>query len=163
MAAAEVSEAHPLARVMKRARPWLIALGAIQVGLRIGCRLAAYRLDSGDAGSNRLRRVCTLGEVSLKPTSETLSSLRFDLMLAGADLDLTEARPAPGGADVTFTCILAGGNVRVPPDWTVAADSVGVGGVSFKHSPGSADPFITGTADLRIHLRALLGGVTVTD
>ncbi|MGH3507118.1 MAG: hypothetical protein ACRDO2_07930 [Nocardioidaceae bacterium] len=107
--------------------------------------------------------MCTLGEVSLKATSETLSSLRFDLMLAGVDLDLTQANPAPGGTDITFTCLLAGGNVRVPAGWTVAADSVGVGGLSVKNSTDSADSVDPETADLRIHLRAFLGGVTVTD
>ena len=38
-------------------------------------------------------------------------------MFAGADLDLTGAKPGPGGTDVDVHCAFGGGNIRIPADW----------------------------------------------
>jgi hypothetical protein len=154
----------------RRARRWLLTLGVIQLLLRFGGQLAARRRDEGDESSARLRRVGTLGAVSLSPVSQGLAAVGLDLVLAGAELDLTGARPASGGVDLTLTCVLAGCDVRVPADWRVSWDRRGIGGVAphnqrvspsgqmTGHQPDERDP---DTADLRIHLRALFGGVNL--
>ena len=148
--------------VLRHVRRWLVVVGVIQAGVKIGGELAARRLDSGDESSSSLRRVCTFGEVEVRPTSQSLSTLRFDLSFAGLELDLTQASPAPGGVDVTVTCALAGGNIRVPIGWRVASDVAGMGGVTVKDEserPRVDDP---ADADVRVHVRALFGGVTVS-
>jgi hypothetical protein len=99
---------------LQRARPWLIGIGLVQLGIRIGGRVLASRLNVGDETTSELRRVQTLGQISLRPMSQELTSVRFDLVLAGMDLDLTQARPAPGGVDVTVNCALAGARSVFP-------------------------------------------------
>jgi hypothetical protein len=139
----------------------LIGFAVFQLGIRVGGRLLARRLNSGDETSSQLRRVQTMGQVSLRPTSHELSRLRFDLAFAGLDLDLTQARPAPGGTDILLNCAFGGGNVRVPAGWTIASDSRGVGAVAAKGDGGAPGAHAATAADVRIHLRALFGGVTV--
>jgi len=129
--------------------------------LRVGGRLLAHRLDSGDETSPEIRRIQTFGQVSLAPTSSELSRLQIDLMFAGVELDLTRARARPGGVDATFRCVFGGGNIRVPADWRVAWDRRGIGGVSIGHREPIEKSSNTSAADLRIHLRALFGGVGV--
>jgi hypothetical protein len=146
---------------LQRARPWLIGIGLVQLSIRIGGRVLASRLNVGDETTSELRRVQTLGQISLRPTSQELSSVRFDLVLAGMDLDLTQARPAPGGVDVTLNCALAGGEIRVPSTWKIASDSRGIGGVTVKDTGSEAQPDDAAAPQMRLHLRAVLGGVNV--
>jgi hypothetical protein len=149
------------ATFLRRARPWLIGIGVAQLVIRIGGRVLAKRLNTGDESSSILRRVQTMGQVSLRPTSHELSSIQFDLAFAGLNLDLTRARPAPGGIDVGLTCVLAGGNIRVPSEWRIASETRGLGGVTMKGTGQANEPQDSAGAALRIHLRAFLGGVTV--
>jgi hypothetical protein len=73
-------------------------------------------------------------------------------------VDLSAARPAPGGLDLILTCAMAGADVRVPAGWTVARDSRGLGGITVKGTLAPAPPVL---ADLRVDLRAFAGGVTL--
>jgi hypothetical protein len=146
---------------LQRARPWLIGIGLVHLSIRIGGRVLARQLNVGDETTSELRRVRTMGQVSVRPTSQELSSLRFDLVLAGLDLDLTQARPAPGGVDLTLNCALAGGDIRVPSAWKIASDSRGIGGVTVKSTGPETEPGDTAAPQIRVHLRALLGGVNL--
>lgn len=148
--------------LQERVRPWLIALGLAQATLRVGGRLCAHRLDVGDEASGELRRVQTLGSVVLRPTSQALSRLQLDLVLAGAEIDLTHAQPGPGGIDMTLNCTFAGANVRVPSGWKVSWDSRGLGGVDTKKLTTPDVEQDAATADLRVHLRAAFGGVSLS-
>lgn len=143
------------------ARRWLIAMGLFQLALRLGGMLLARRLDEGTPSSARLRRVKTLGQVSLAADSQELSELEVDLALAGTELDLSHARPAPGGVDVTLRCAMAGGEIVVPAHWRVAWDSRGLGGVAAQDPRLRSNGLDPVTADLRVHLRALFGGVNL--
>lgn len=88
--------------------------------------------------------------------------MRFDLVLAGMNLDLTKARPAPGGTDITVNCALAGGDISVPSAWRIVSDSGGAGGVTVKGAAPDVEPEDPAAPQVRVHLLALLGGVTVT-
>jgi hypothetical protein len=142
------------------ARRALVVAGLIQLAVRVGGLVAARRLDLGDASSPRIRRVKTLGQVVLRPESHGLARIEVDLALAGLELDLTKARPALGGIDLVLRCALAGGDVRVPAYWKVFWESRGAGGVTVKGGLTAPDP---ASADLRIDLRALAGGVTIRE
>lgn len=136
-------------------------MGLFQLTLRLAGLLLASRLDEGTPSSSRLRRVKTLGQVSLVADSQELDQLELDLAMAGAELDLSGARPAPGGVDVTLRCAMAGGEIVVPEHWRVAWDSKGVGGVAAQDPRLRSNGLDPVTADLRVHLRALFGGVNL--
>lgn len=156
-----MAESKQRRNLIQRIRPFLIAFGVVQATIRVGGRVLAHRLDSGDESSGRIRRVMTMGQVSLRPHSQDFSGAQLDLVMAGANLDLRNARPSPGGIDVTVNCSLAGADIRIPPEWTVSSDVVGLGGVNLRDSGPEAEAPDGASADLRIHLRALLGGVNV--
>jgi hypothetical protein len=141
------------------ARRALLVAGTVQLALRVGGAVAARRRNVGDPSSSpRIRRVKTLGQISLHPASRELARVEVDLALAGVDLDLTEAEPAPGGVDLILTCVMAGGDVRVPAGWAVSQDCRGFGGIAVK---GDLLPAPAAEADLRVDLRAFAGGVTL--
>lgn len=144
---------------LRRALPWLVGALTFQVAARAGGWLAARVLDDGDEASAHIRRVRTFNQIRLAPTAAGQLDMHFDLMFAGAELDLTGFKPPPGGADVTFHCAFGGGNVRVPPDWQVAWDSRGIGGVGIGRKEPIKKTGDPDSADLRVHLRALFGGV----
>lgn len=146
---------------LRRALPWVIGLAAFQLTLRAGGLLLARRFDAGDASSSELRRVRTLGSVTLSSTSKALMHLQFELVFAGLDLDLRQAKPAPGGIDLELNCAFSGANIRVPADWRIAWDSRGPGGVDARRPGAAADAEDPASADLRVHLRALFGGAAV--
>ena len=133
----------------------------VQMAIRVSGMVMAHRLDTGDEASGQQRRVKTMGQLALRPTSQELSRLQFDLALAGLDLDLTQARPAPGGVDILLNCLMAGGNIRVPAGWHVATESRGVGGVNVKTSDQELEDGEPTAADVRVHLNAAFGGVQV--
>jgi hypothetical protein len=139
-------------------RRFLAVVAVVQLALKVGGLLAARRRNVGDPSSPRIRRVMTMGEVTLRPTSQELARVEVDAALAGVEVDLSRAKPAPGGVDLILSCAMAGGDVLVPPGWTVARDSRGVGGITVKGDLPSAPP---AEADLRVDLRALAGGVTL--
>ena len=143
------------------AKRWLIALGLFQLAIRVGGLLLARRLDEGTPSSSRLRRVKTMGSVTLSADSQELSELEVDLAMAGAEIDLSRARPAPGGVDGTLRCAMAGGEIVVPAHWKVAWDAKGVGGVAAQDPRLRSNGLDPVTADLRVHLRALFGGVNL--
>jgi hypothetical protein len=60
---------------------------------------------------------------------------------------------------VTVRCVFGGGNIRLPRHWRVAWDKRGVGGIAT--GPGEAIENTTdpSAADLRVHLRAIFGGL----
>jgi hypothetical protein len=146
----------PIPRWARRA---LVVAVGVQLALRVGGAVAARRRNVGNASSSpRIRRVKTLGQMRLSPASRELARVEVDLVLAGVDLDLTAAEPAPGGVDLILTCALASGDVRVPAGWTVARDSRGLGGITVR---GDLAPAVPAQADLRVDLRAFAGGVTL--
>lgn len=131
-----------------------------QLALRLGGRLAARRLDRGDEGSAEVRRVRAFDQVKLAPAGDG-QAVHLDLAFAGAEVDLTGAHPRPGGMDATVHCAFGGGSIKVPHGWRVAWDSRGVGGVGIRRGEPAEHSGDPATADLRIHLRALVGGVGV--
>jgi hypothetical protein len=135
---------------------WLLAQGV----LVLGARLAAGRLDRGDETSTDIRRVLAMGGVQLRPTNPALSRVRMDAVMGGGQLDLTALPRVPGGVDVTVRAVMGGMGIRVPPGWRAwwsfrgAMGGVGAdGGIQRVTDPVSAD--------LRVHARAVMGGVGI--
>jgi hypothetical protein len=145
--------------VVRKVLPWLLAWWSFQAVLAVAGRLTARRKNEGDESSTAIRRVMTVGGVELRPTNPTLSRVRLDLVMAGGELDLSALPRVPGGIDVTVRAVMGGLSVQVPPGWRVWWQFRGIGGI------GADGPVVrakdeTG-ADLRLHVRAVFGGVGV--
>ena len=141
-------------RALVRAAVWLAA----QAVLFVLGRLLARRFDEGDESTAGIRRVKVLGGFELAPRNPELTRVRIDLVLAGAELDLTGITETTG-IDLTVTTVMAGMAVKVPPDWRVWSRFLGVGGLGT--DGGVQRTSDEHTADLRVHGRALFGGIGV--
>jgi hypothetical protein len=139
--------------------PWLAVWGAVQALVAVTARLVARRKNEGDESSTAIRRVQGVGGVELRPTNPKLTRVRVDLVMAGGLLDLTGLPRVPGGIDVTIRALMGGMAVQVPPGWRVWWQFRGMGGM------GADGPVVRtreeSGADLRLHVRALMGGVGV--
>jgi hypothetical protein len=142
--------------LLRAAAVWILA----QAALFVGARLAARRLDLGDESSTSVRRVLAMGAVELRPTNPALTRVRMDSVMGGGLLDLTAIPPVPGGIDVTVRSVMGGMRLLVPPGWTAWWSFHGaMGGVAADAGVERVtDP---ATADLRVHARAIMGGVGI--
>ena len=149
--------------VLRRVLPWLALWFGVQAVVAIAGRVAARRLDRGDESSQEIRRVVTMGGVQLRPTNPALSSVRFDIAMGGAELDLgalrTTADGGPPVVDVEVGVLMGGVAVRVPGEWRVWTSFRGVGGIGV--APGIQRATEEREADLRVHGRVLFGGIGV--
>jgi hypothetical protein len=145
-------------QVLRRVLPWLGVWLAAQAVLALLGRLLARRFDEGDESTAGIRRVKVLGGFELAPRNPELTRVRIDLVMAGAELDLTGI-PETAGVDLTVTTVMAGMAVKVPPDWRVWSRFIGVGGLGT--DGGVQRTSDEHAADLRVHGRALFGGIGV--
>jgi hypothetical protein len=149
-------------RVWKKAMPWVIAWGAVQVAIRVAGTVLASRRNAGDEQSSEIRRFIAQGGAQLKPRSPDLTRVDLELLMSGVDLDLSHmpAKP-PGGVDVNVTAAMAGVQVTVPADWKVWWESSGVGGMD---SDRKREPLRAATkadADVRVTGRLLFAGTGI--
>jgi hypothetical protein len=101
-----------------------------------------------------------MGGMQLRPTNPALSRVRMDAVMGGGLLDLTAIPSVAGGIDVTVRAAMGGMGVRVPPGWTVWWSFRGaMGGVGADRSIRRASE--PADADLRVHARAVMGGVGI--
>jgi hypothetical protein len=141
--------------------PWLLALWGVQGALAVAGRLIARREDEGDDSSTAIKRVMAVGGVELRPTNPALSRVRYDLLMAGGVLDLTALPRVPGGIDVTVRAVMGGVSVKVPAGWRVWWRFSGLAGGVTANGPVVRARDET-TADLRLHVRLVLGGTDVS-
>jgi hypothetical protein len=143
---------------VRRVLPWLLAWWTLQGLVAVTGRLVARRKDEGDESTAGIRRVMVLGGFELAPRNRELTRVRIDLVMAGAELDLTGITET-AGIDLTVTTVMAGMAVKVPPDWRVWSRFRGVGGLGT--DGGVQRTSDEHAADLRVHGRALFGGIGV--
>jgi hypothetical protein len=146
---------------VRKVLPWLLGWWALQAAVAVGGRLVARRKDEGDESTAGIRRVVALGGVQLRPVNPELSRLRFDLVMAGGDVDLTGLPRVPGGVDLTVRAVMGGLDVRVPAGWRVWWSSRGPGGVGLT---GGSDVVRTEDergADLRVHAGLVFAGIAI--
>ncbi|HEV7211003.1 MAG TPA: hypothetical protein VGN47_04740 [Blastococcus sp.] len=137
----------------------LVCWVGLQAVLGIAGRLAARRLDEGGETSRGIRRVKTLGGVVLRPTNPELMRVRLDLGMAGGELDLTGVGETTPGVDLTVRALMGGLAVRVPAGWRVWWSFRGVGGIGTDLAVARTHD--EHAADLRVHARALFGGIGI--
>lgn len=148
-----------LRRALRAARPWLVGWAVLQAAVAVAGRVVARQKDVGDESSTSIRRVAAVRETTLRPTNPGLVRVRLDLVMAGGVLDLRALPRVPGGIDVTVHAVMGGMAVQVPPGRRVWWSFRGVGGI------GADGPVVRtrepGTADVRLRVRAVLGGVGI--
>ena len=147
------------ARILRRARPWLLGWIAFQALVALVGRLTAWWKNEGDESSANIRRTITHYGLELQPRNPRLSRVRVDLAMSGAEIDLTALPRPENGIDLTARVMMAGLAIRVPADWRVWWEFRGVGGIG-------GDGAVQRThdehsADLRIHAVVLFGGIGV--
>ncbi|MGY1638239.1 hypothetical protein ACI78V_16460 [Geodermatophilus sp. SYSU D00742] len=146
---------------VRRLLPWLLGWWALQGTVALTGRLVARRKDEGDESTAGIRRVVAVGGVQLRPVNPELSRVRFDLVMGGAELDLTALPRVPGGIDLTARVLMGGVGVRVPAGWRVWWAFRGVGGIGVDEAADVTRTEDERGADLRIHADVLFGGVGV--
>jgi hypothetical protein len=147
--------------MLRRALPWLLGWLLLQGAGAVAGIVLARRKDEGDDSTAGIRRVRVMGGVQLRPHNPELSRVRLDLVMGGAELDLTRLSPVPGGVDLTVNAVMGGAAVRVPRDWRVWCDGVRAIGAGMGVQPGVRRTTDERGADLRLHGRAVMGGVSV--
>jgi hypothetical protein len=145
--------------VRRRILRVLLVWVGLQAALAGAGLLAARKLDEGDEQSTRIRRVRTMGGFELRPTNPELSSVRFDLGMGGAELDLTGLGRPARPIDLSLHLLMGGVGIKVPADWRVWWSFAGVGGMG--GDGGVQRSRDEHAADLRIRARVLFGGVGV--
>jgi hypothetical protein len=147
---------------VRKLLPWLLAWWALQGAVALTGRFVARRKDEGDESTAGIRRVVAVGGVQLRPVNPELARVRVDLVMGGADLDLTALPRVPGGVDLTVRALMGGVSVRMPAGWRVWWTFRGVGGIGPDRGSGVERTDDERGADLRIHADVLFGGVGVS-
>jgi hypothetical protein len=146
---------------VRKVLPWLLAWWALQGAVALTGRLVARRKDEGDESTAGIRRVVAVGGVQLRPVNPELARVRVDLVMGGAELDLTALPRVPGGVDLTVRALMGGMSVKVPAGWRVWWTFRGVGGIGVDEGAGVTRTDDERGADLRIHAVVLFGGLGV--
>jgi len=144
-------------RIVRRVRPWVVGWLAFQAVVAAAGWLTAWRKNEGDESSTSIRRVLTHYGLELRPRNPSLSRVRIDLAMAGAEIDLTAIPRPVTSIDLTVRALMSGVAVRVPADWRVWWQFRGIGGMG-------GDGAIQRThdehaADLRVYGVAVFGGI----
>jgi hypothetical protein len=145
-------------RIVRGVLPWLAGWLALQGVLALVGRLLARHLNEGDESTAGIRRLQVVGGLDLHPVNPALCRVRMDLVMAGAELDLTGIGET-SGIDLTVNALMGGVGVRVPADWRVWSKFRGIGGLGTDHCVQRTHD--EHTADLRVHGTALFGGIGV--
>jgi predicted membrane protein len=103
--------------------------------------------------------IAVLGSARLATRSQTFRRASLTSILGGVTLDLTEALPVAGGANVSITAILGGASVLVPRGWLVEIRGLPLmGGWDDTTDRAAVGP---GAPRLEIQVLVALGGVEV--
>ncbi len=146
--------------VLRRTVSVVLVLAAVQAAVAVAGRVRARRVDHGDAEDEEIRRTAMMNGVNLELTSQAFRRGRFDLVMGGANIDLTDARLAPEGATIEVHGAMGGLNLEVPEEWLVTVDSQSrTSGVNLT-PPATCEP----SADaphLRVVSDAKMSGINV--
>jgi predicted membrane protein len=110
-----------------------------------------------DASAN-LGTVAIMGGVNRKNSSQNFRGGEITALMGGAEIDLTQASPAPEGAVLELFAMWGGIEITVPGDWTVENRVTPLmGGVEDKRRTVGTDP----KKHLTLKGLAIMGGVEI--
>lgn len=141
-------------RILKALTTLVAIWGALQ--------LVAWKMSSGDEGTNRFVRTAIFGGNQFTSVASALESGLVNVVLGGISIDLTGAQLTGEGAELVLDAKLAGVAVSVPDTWRVVI-------VEQQTMAGEvvldvADPveLPNDSPVLRVTARATLGGVAIS-
>ncbi|OFW66621.1 MAG: hypothetical protein A2Z12_08285 [Actinobacteria bacterium RBG_16_68_21] len=135
---------------------WPAALIGIGIWLTLGW---GRRLGIRPADDEEVDGMAVLGSARLATRSQSFRKASLTGVLGGVTLDLNEAKPVPGGAEVSVTSILSSVSILVPRGWVVEIRGLPLlGGWD-----DTTDHTAVGSGSPRLEVQALvvLGGVEV--
>jgi len=135
---------------------WPAALIGIGLWLTLGW---GRRLGIRPADDDEVDGIAVLGSARLATRSQAFRKASLTGVLGGVTLDLTEALPVQGGAEVSVTGILASVTILVPRGWVVEIRGLPLlGGWD-----DTTDHNVVGAGSPRLEVQALvvLGGVEI--
>jgi len=135
---------------------WPAALVGVGVWVALGW---GRRLGSRPRDDEEVDGIAVFGSARLATRSQAFRRASVTAVVGGVTLDLTEALPIPGGAEVSVTGILGGVTVLVPRGWIVEIRGLPLMG----GWDDTTDHQVTGPGSPRIEVQALvvMGGVEV--
>ncbi len=146
--------------VFRRTVSVLLVLAAVQAAVAVTGRMRARRVDHGEADDEEIRRTAMMNGVDLELTSQAFRGARFDLLMGGANIDLTDARLAPEGATIEVHGAMGGLNLEVPEEWLVTVESESrTSGVNVT-APATGEPS-PDAPHLRVVSDAKMSGINV--
>jgi predicted membrane protein len=87
----------------------------------------------------------------------------LNVVFGGANLDLREAVPVPGGAELHASVVFGGVRLKLPLDWDVKLEGIPIfGSLSDGRRRAQAAPGVTPPV-LRVKASLLFGGIEVSD
>jgi hypothetical protein len=95
---------------------WPVALVLIGLWILLGW---GRRLGARPGDDEVVDGIAVLGSARLATRSQTFRRASVTSILGGVTLDLSEALPVPGGAEISITSLLGGVTVLVPHGWLV--------------------------------------------
>lgn len=142
-----------------------LAVVGTWIAIIVAFQVSGVRTFSDASGSDRVRVVSVMGRSEHISRSATFQGADVTNVMGRSELDLHDARLAPGAsATVTVFSAMGGVTLRVPPTWTVDAGAVtAFGGVrDDRGSPPQAEA--TTDSPPRIVLRGLVlfGRLSIT-
>jgi hypothetical protein len=126
----------------------------------VGMMARQLFLGSGDETTGDFELVTIMEGKEFASRAEGFWSGRVTTVLGGIDLDLRDAVPDPGGADLAIFTVMGGVALRVPETWVVeTAGSVVLGGQEVRVT--DPDTLPDDAPVLRVHARTYLGGLAI--
>lgn len=135
---------------------WPSALVLIGLWILFGWR-RRYGIKPSD--DDVVDGIAVLGSARLATRSQQFRSASVTSVLGGVTLDLTEAMPVPGGAEVSITALLGSVQILVPRGWLVEIRGLPLMG----GWDDTTDRTAVGSGAPRLEVQALvaLGGVEI--
>lgn len=137
---------------------WIILINVISwiVGFMI-----SKKLTRGAEDSDEFSIAAVMGGKAFKSRASALRSGVVTTAMGGSDVDLREARLAPGGATLTLRTTLGGARVLVPDTWVIDLRHVEKGGQIDVHTTPT-DELPDDAPHLVIDATTTFGGTQIT-
>ena len=140
----------------------LLALLIIWLGIKVlsgDDKPIAEKIDTSVIREDSTRSVHVFSGFSRKLESEAFRGGEIVTVLGGGDLDLTGVKAGTKTVEISVVAVLGSIKVRIPKDWSVSSEGVGILGGFENETVPPAKRII----QLRIKGAAVLGGVTITN
>jgi predicted membrane protein len=140
---------------------WPIAL--IIVGLLVILNRSRFGQDHGMEvdSSDTVNIFAMFNGISKQVQSSNFKGGEVTTAFGGAELDLNQVSVADKPARINVTAMFGGAEIRVPADWQVNMNIIGLFGGSSDERQRPSDLPESGPADVVISGLAMFGGVTV--